>query len=160
MLTFNAAAVGIAIGAYGTRAVTATAAHLPVEFGALSLAGGAYMQACKQPLSARELAAAAAATAPAPRRRGRARDVRPDRRTAMRASPKVRLLTLAFVFLPALLGLAIYISTRDWAHLARQFEMGHRLTWPPACEARTASRRSSTPRSTPPPAHSTCSVWC
>jgi hypothetical protein len=43
--------------------VTATAAHLPVEFGAFSLAGGAYMQACKRPLSARELAAAAASTA-------------------------------------------------------------------------------------------------
>lgn len=63
LLTFNAAAVGIAIGAYGTRTITATAIHLPVEFAALSLAGGAYMQACKQPLSARELAAVAAATA-------------------------------------------------------------------------------------------------
>jgi hypothetical protein len=63
LLTFNAVAVGIAIGAYGTRAITATATHLPVEFGALSLAGGAYMQACKQPLSARALAAVAAATA-------------------------------------------------------------------------------------------------
>ena len=62
LLTFNAAAVGIAIGAYGTRAITATATHLPVEFAALSLAGGAYMQACKQPLSARELAAVATAT--------------------------------------------------------------------------------------------------
>ena len=62
LLTFNAAAVGIAIGAYGMRAITATATHLPVEFAALSLAGGAYMQACKQPLSARELAAAATAT--------------------------------------------------------------------------------------------------
>ena len=62
LLTFNAAAVGIAIGAYGMRTITATATHLPVEFGALSLAGGAYMQACKQPLSARELAAAATAT--------------------------------------------------------------------------------------------------
>jgi hypothetical protein len=62
VLAFNAAAVGIAFGAYGTRAVTATAAHLPVEFGALSLAGGAYMQARKQPLRVRELAAVAAAT--------------------------------------------------------------------------------------------------
>ena len=62
LLTFNAAAVGIAIGAYGMRTITATATHLPVEFAALSLAGGAYMQACKQPLSARELAAAATAT--------------------------------------------------------------------------------------------------
>jgi hypothetical protein len=62
VLTFNAAAVGIAIGAYGTRAITATATHLPVEFSALSLAGGAYMQACRQPLTAREVAAAATAT--------------------------------------------------------------------------------------------------
>ena len=62
LLTFNAAAVGIAIGAYGTRTITATATHMPVEFAALSLAGGAYMQACKQPLSARELAAAATTT--------------------------------------------------------------------------------------------------
>jgi len=48
----------------------------------------------------------------------------------MRASPKVRLFTLAFVFLPALLGLWIYVSTRDWAHLRRQYELGHELTWP------------------------------
>jgi hypothetical protein len=49
----------------------------------------------------------------------------------MRASPKLRLLTIVFVFLPALLGLWIYISTRDWAHLARQYELGHNPTWPP-----------------------------
>ena len=63
VLTFNASAVGIAIGAYGTRAVSAMAAHLPVEFGAFSLAGGAYMQACKRALRVRELAAVTAATA-------------------------------------------------------------------------------------------------
>jgi hypothetical protein len=63
LLTFNAVAVGIAIGAYGTRAITAMATHLPVELGALSLAGGAYMHACKHPLTARELAAVATATA-------------------------------------------------------------------------------------------------
>jgi len=49
----------------------------------------------------------------------------------MRASPRVRLLTLLFVFLPALLALAIYVAARDWTHLARQFEMGHKITWPP-----------------------------
>jgi hypothetical protein len=49
----------------------------------------------------------------------------------MRASPKARLLTLTFVFVPALLGFWIYIWTRDWAHLARQYEMGHKPTWPP-----------------------------
>ena len=53
---------GIAIGAYGTRVTSAVAIHLPVEFGALSLTGGAYMQACQQPLRARELVAVAAMT--------------------------------------------------------------------------------------------------
>ena len=62
LLAFNAGAVGIAIGAYGTRAISATALHLPVEFSALSLAGGAYMQACKQPLSARALTGVAMAS--------------------------------------------------------------------------------------------------
>ena len=38
----------------------AIALHLPLEFAALSLAGGAYMQARKQPLSARALARVAA----------------------------------------------------------------------------------------------------
>ena len=62
VLTCSAAAVGVAVGAYGHRAVGAIALHLPVEFGALSLAGGAYMQACKQALNARELVAAGATT--------------------------------------------------------------------------------------------------
>jgi hypothetical protein len=75
----------------------------------------------------------------------------------MRASRRVRLLTLAFVFMPALLGLAIYISTRDWAHLARQFEMGHRLTWPPRAKPGPKPEVLDTVH-TPPPAHSTCSV--
>lgn len=63
VLTCSAAGVGIAIGAYGTRVIAAVAAHLPIEFGALSLAGGAYLQACRQPLTGRELALLAAATA-------------------------------------------------------------------------------------------------
>jgi hypothetical protein len=62
VLVASAAGVGIAIGAYGTRVVSAIAIHLPVEFSALSLAGGAYMQACKQALSARELSAVTTAT--------------------------------------------------------------------------------------------------
>jgi hypothetical protein len=61
VLAASAAGVGIAVGAYGTRVISAVAVHLPVEFSALSLAGGAYMQACKQALSARELAAVATA---------------------------------------------------------------------------------------------------
>ena len=63
LLAFNAGAVGIAVGAYGARAVSATALHLPVEFSALSIAGGAYMQACKQALTGRELAVVGATTA-------------------------------------------------------------------------------------------------
>jgi hypothetical protein len=62
VLTCSAAAVGTAIGAYGTRAITAIAVHAPVEFSALSLPGGAYMQACQQALTARELAAVGATT--------------------------------------------------------------------------------------------------
>jgi hypothetical protein len=63
VLVASAAGVGIAIGAYGTRVISAVAIHLPVEFSALSLAGGAYMQACRQALAARELSAVFTATA-------------------------------------------------------------------------------------------------
>ena len=63
LLVLNAGRVGLAIGAYGTRAIRATAAHLPLELAAMSLAGGAYMQACRQPLTARALAVVAAASA-------------------------------------------------------------------------------------------------
>ena len=71
LLALNAAAVGVAFGAYGTRAIRATALHLPLEIAALSLAGGAYMQACRQPLTRRALAAVATAGGAAARRRGR-----------------------------------------------------------------------------------------
>jgi hypothetical protein len=63
LLAINAAAVGVALGAYGTRVATAIVTHLPLELAAFSLAGGAYMQACKQPLRVRELTGVAAATA-------------------------------------------------------------------------------------------------
>jgi hypothetical protein len=63
LLALNAAAVGLAFGAYGTRAIRATALHLPLELGALSLAGGAYMQACRRPLTGRAIAAVVAAAA-------------------------------------------------------------------------------------------------
>jgi hypothetical protein len=56
LLVVNAAAVGVAFGAYGWRAISATAPHLPVEFAGLSLAGGAYLHARKRPLSARAIA--------------------------------------------------------------------------------------------------------
>ena len=51
VLTLNAAAIGLAIGAYGTRALRALAPHAPLELTALSLTGGAYMHARKQRVS-------------------------------------------------------------------------------------------------------------
>jgi hypothetical protein len=63
LLVVNAAAVGVAFGAYGGRAISATAPHLPVEFAGLSLAGGAYLHACKRPLSPRAIAVVAAGCA-------------------------------------------------------------------------------------------------
>ena len=51
VLLLNAAAVGIAIGAYGSRALRALAPHAALELAGLSLAGGAYMHARKQPLT-------------------------------------------------------------------------------------------------------------
>ena len=61
LLAFNAGAVGIAFGAYGQRAIAATAPHLPLEFAGLSLAGGAYVHARRQPLSPQAIAAIAGA---------------------------------------------------------------------------------------------------
>jgi hypothetical protein len=49
----------------------------------------------------------------------------------MRASLRARLVILAVVFLPALLTLWLYVSTRDWEYLFRQYELGHKPTWPP-----------------------------
>jgi hypothetical protein len=57
LLAFNAGAVGLAFGAYGWRALFATAPHLSLEFGGLSLAGGAYLHARRRPLPPRALAA-------------------------------------------------------------------------------------------------------
>jgi hypothetical protein len=63
LLVVNAAAVGVAFGAYGWRAIAATAPHLPLEFGGLSLAGGAYLHARTHPLSPRAIAAVASGCA-------------------------------------------------------------------------------------------------
>lgn len=63
LLAFNAGLVGVAYGAYGWRAVAATAPHLPVEFAGVSLAGGAYLHACRRPLSLRAITAVAATSA-------------------------------------------------------------------------------------------------
>jgi hypothetical protein len=49
----------------------------------------------------------------------------------MKASLNVRLLVIALVILPLLGGLALYIATRDWEHLGRQYELGHKPTFPP-----------------------------
>jgi hypothetical protein len=62
LLAISAIAAGITVGGYGARAVAALIAHVPLEFAALSLNGGAYLQACQRPLRARELAATAAAS--------------------------------------------------------------------------------------------------
>ena len=59
VLAFNAGLVGVAYGAYGWRAIASTAPHLPVEFAGVSLAGGAYLHACRHPLSVRALAGVA-----------------------------------------------------------------------------------------------------
>lgn len=63
VLVLNAGAVGVAIGAYGSRAIEATGLHLALEFAALSFAGGAYIQSRRQPLRAGTLALVAATCA-------------------------------------------------------------------------------------------------
>jgi Stage II sporulation protein M len=63
MLALNAGTIGVAFGAYRWRAIAATAPHLPVELAGLSLAGGAYLHARRQPLSARALIATTAGCA-------------------------------------------------------------------------------------------------
>jgi hypothetical protein len=63
VMALNALFVGIALGVYGTRLAAATAPHLPLEFAALCLAGGAYMHARRQPLGRVVLAAVAATCA-------------------------------------------------------------------------------------------------
>jgi hypothetical protein len=60
LLAANAATIGIAFGAYRWRAIAATAPHLPFELAGLSLAGGAYLHACKQPAPLRALVATGA----------------------------------------------------------------------------------------------------
>ena len=43
VLVLNAGIVGLALGAYGERLAVAVALHLPLEFGAFSIAGGSYL---------------------------------------------------------------------------------------------------------------------
>jgi hypothetical protein len=49
----------------------------------------------------------------------------------MRASPLKRLWAIPLIWLPALTALWIFVSTRDWEHGWRQFQLGHHLTFPP-----------------------------
>jgi hypothetical protein len=55
VLALNAVAVGVALGAYGPRVAAAIALHLPVEFAALAVAGGAYLSTSRRPLGPVEL---------------------------------------------------------------------------------------------------------
>jgi hypothetical protein len=54
----NATLVGMALGAYGGRLAFA-AAHVPIEFGALGVAGGAYIAARQRSVGGRSLVGAA-----------------------------------------------------------------------------------------------------
>lgn len=59
LLVFNAAVLGVTVGGYGSRALTALAPHTPIEFAALALSGGTYIHARKQTVRAADLAATA-----------------------------------------------------------------------------------------------------
>ena len=49
----------------------------------------------------------------------------------MRASPLKRLWAIPLIWLPALTALWIFVSTRDWEHGWRQFQLGHHVDFPP-----------------------------
>ena len=59
VLLLNTTAVGIALGAYGSRLLASVALHGPLELAAFSLAGGAYLAARVGELGAGRLAIAA-----------------------------------------------------------------------------------------------------
>ena len=63
VLVINAAAIGVAIGAYGARAAQALALHAPLELAAMALAGGALVVAHRGPLPAAALLGVGAAGA-------------------------------------------------------------------------------------------------
>ena len=49
----------------------------------------------------------------------------------MRASPLKRLWAIPLIWLPALTALWIFVSTRDWEHGWRQFQLDHHVNFPP-----------------------------
>lgn len=63
VLALNTGALGLALGAYGSRLVEAVALHAPLELAALALASGAYMTACAGDLTVAALAAVAVVAA-------------------------------------------------------------------------------------------------
>jgi hypothetical protein len=48
----------------------------------------------------------------------------------MTATRRRRLPLIPVIWLPAFAALYWYVTSRDWAHMARQYEMGHTPTWP------------------------------
>lgn len=60
VITLNAGALGVALGAYGARLLEAVAVHAPVELAAFALAGGVYGAARAQDVTATAFVAAAA----------------------------------------------------------------------------------------------------
>ncbi|HEX5852364.1 MAG TPA: hypothetical protein VFY36_04670, partial [Solirubrobacteraceae bacterium] len=49
----------------------------------------------------------------------------------MTRSRRTRLLAIPLVWLPTILGVGVYVCTRDFAHTRRQVALGHHVTWPP-----------------------------
>jgi len=62
LLGFNAAAIGFALAAYGTRLIHAIALHATLELAAFALAGAAYLRARRHQLAPRQLLVATAAS--------------------------------------------------------------------------------------------------
>lgn len=60
LLIANSVAVGLALGAYGSRAAVSLAPHAPLEFAAFAVAGAAYMQTRRHAVGLRSLAGVAA----------------------------------------------------------------------------------------------------
>jgi hypothetical protein len=60
LAALNAITAGVALAAYGTGLLKATAAHAPLELAAFAVAGGAYLSARRRPLDGRQLTVATA----------------------------------------------------------------------------------------------------